>query len=188
MEVEFSYSGKFKNVDMNTFKITQQEVPKEVKKAKKDDDLPMRFGNAINVATFLTKSKSDIISVAKQILPMIDGLRDNLASKYSNMTDKGVGARCGQCVLIAAQYTSNINDFIGFAEELFEEICTAEEELKNGSVKQDSKPVENKSNNLRQNNETAASPVHNEPPVVEWDNDIPFAPIGLQFPQLLWSM
>lgn len=192
MEVEFSYSGKFKNVDMNTFKIVQQEVSKEIKKGKKDDDLPMRFGNAINAATFLTKSKLDIVAIAKQILPMIDDLRDKLASKYPNMTEKGVGSRCGQCVLIAAQYTANINDFIIFAEELFEEICQAEEELKSTTMKiKEEKKIEADSTENRVgvggDLVRPVPPVYSGPPI-DWDDDIPFAPIGLQYPQLLWSM
>ncbi|QEG08324.1 hypothetical protein HWC26_gp072 [Aeromonas phage 2L372X] len=172
MQVEFEYAGQFKNIDMTTFKIVQQEVPKEVKKARKDDDLPMRFGNAINVATFLTKSKSDIIGIAKQILPMIDDLRDKLAIKYPSMTEKGIGSRCGQCVLIAAQYTANINDFIDFAEELFEEICRAEEELKNPK-KVKKEETNSAQNNLTQSPHNVATPVYNEPSV-DWDEDIPF--------------
>lgn len=179
MTVSFEYTdGKYKNVVLETLKIVQQEVPKEVKKAMKDEDLPMRFGNAINVATFLTKSKLDIVAIAKQILPMIDDLRDKLASKYPNMTEKGVGSRCGQCVLIAAQYTANINDFIIFAEELFEEICQAEGDLKNNSVKQEVKAVENKveskPDKLTENSANVAPPIYNEPPVVDWDENIPF--------------
>lgn len=196
MTVSFEYTdGQYKNVVLDTLKIVQQEIPKEVKKAMKDEDLPMRFGNAINVATFLTKSKLDIVAIAKKILPMIDDLRDKLASKYPNMTEKGVGSRCGQCVLIAAQYTANIDDFIGFAEDLFEEICQAEEELKNVS----SNVQENKKENKVKTEKVVSKVEETKPEQVmddvvdnatelDWDNDIPFAPIGLQYPQMLNCM
>ncbi|QDB73986.1 hypothetical protein [Aeromonas phage 4L372D] len=186
MQVEFEYAGQFKNIDMNTFKIIQQEVPKEVKKAKNDKDLAIRLGNSITIATHLTKSKLDIVAIAKQVMPMVDELRDKLATKHTTMDTYSLGARLGQAAIIAAQYTASIDDFIGFAEELFEEICQAEEDLKNPKKvkKEETNSVQN---NLTQSQHNVATPVYNEPSVY-WDNDIPFAPIGLQYPQLLWSM
>lgn len=183
MEVEFSYSGKFKNVDMNTFKIIQQEVPKEVKKAKNDKDLAIRLGNSITIATHLTKSKLDIVVIAKQVMPMVDELRDKLATKHPDMDSYSLGARLGQAAIIAAQYTANIDDFIGFAEELFEEICQAEEELKNVNSnvqgnkkeKQVKTEKESKPNNLTENNHNVATPIYNtfSEQGLDWD-DIPF--------------
>jgi hypothetical protein len=183
MEVEFSYSGKFKNVDMNTFKIIQQEVPKEVKKAKNDKDLAIRLGNSITIATHLTKSKLDIVVIAKQVMPMVDELRDKLATKHPDMDSYSLGARLGQAAIIAAQYTANIDDFIGFAEELFEEICQAEEELKNVNSnvqgnkkeKQVKTEKESKPNNLTENNHNVAGPTYNtfSEQGLDWD-DIPF--------------
>lgn len=185
MSVEFEYSGKFKNIDMNTFKIIQQEVPKEVKKAKNDKDLAIRLGNAVTIATHLTKSKLDIVDIAKRVMPMVDELREKLATTHPQMDSYSLGARLGQAAIIAAQYTANIDDFIGFAEELFEQICRAEEELKNSPAKQEVKPVENsiesKPNNLTQNSADVVPPVYNEPPVIEEWDDIPFSPIGLQY-------
>lgn len=189
MTVSFEYTdGKYKNVVLETLKVVQQEVPKEVMKAKNDKDLAIRLGNAVTIATHLTKSKLDIVDIAKRVVPMVDELREKLAAKHPEMDSYSLGARLGQAAIIAAQYTANISDFIGFAEELFEQICQAEEELKNSSVKQDSKPVENKPNNLTQSAANVAPPVYNEPPVVAWDEDIPFSPIGLQYPQIVSVM
>ena len=81
--------------------------------------------------------------------------------------------------MIPPQYTANINDFIGFAEELFEEICQAEEELKNTIVKiKEEKKIETDStieNQVRVGGDLIrqSPPVYNEPPV-DWDDDIPF--------------
>lgn len=189
MTVSFEYTdGKYKNIILETLKIVQQEIPKEVKKAKNDKDLAIRLGNAVTIATHLTKSKLDIVDVAKRVVPVVDELREKLANKHSEMDSYSLGARLGQAAIIAAQYTANIDDFIGFAEELFEQICQAEEELKNSPVKQEVKTVENsvenKPNNLTQNSSNVAPPVYNEPPAVEWD-DIPFSPIGLQYRNIL---
>lgn len=80
-------------------------------------------------------------------------------------------------------------------------MCQAEEELKSvNSPVQDEKEVktqkaaskakETKPNNLTQNIHNVAPPVYNtvDESELDWDNDIPFAPIGLQYPQLLWVM
>src|SRR5574343_399882 len=189
MTVSFEYTdGKYKNIILETLKIVQQEIPKEVKKAKNDKDLAIRLGNAVTIATHLTKSKLDIVDVAKRVVPVVDELREKLANNHSEIDSYSLGARLGQAAIIAAQYTANIDDFIGFAEELFEQICQAEEELKNSPVKQEVKTVENsvenKPNNLTQNSSNVAPPVYNEPPAVEWD-DIPFSPIGLQYRNIL---
>lgn len=134
MQVEFEYDPKkFKNVDMNTFKIIQKEVPKEVKKQQVDKNLAMRLGNALTISTHLTKSHSDLVVVAKQVLPMVDEFRNKMAEKHPEMDDFSVGSRAGQVCIVAAEFTANINDFISVAERLFEELCQAEEELKNAS-------------------------------------------------------
>lgn len=184
MEVEFNYSGKFKNVDMNTFKIIQQEVSKQVKKEKQDKNLAMRLGNALTVSTHLTKSHLDLVVMAKQVLPMVDELRNKMAEKHPEMDDFSVGSRVGQVSIVAAEFTANINDFIGVAERLFEELCQAEEEIKNvNSVikgnkkeKQVKTEKESKPNNLTENNHNITPPVYNTVSEhgLDWDDDIPF--------------
>lgn len=193
MEVEFEYSdGKYKNVVIDTLKIVQQEVPK-VKKQQVDKSLPIRLGNSLTVAQNFTKTHIDVVAIAsKQVLPEVDKLRDKLATQYPNMDDYATGARVGQCVVIASQFTKDINSYIEVAEQLFHEMCNAEEELKNGvsnEVKQDNKNEENDwaPNNLSQSPRNVAPPVYNIPPM-DFDDSIPFAPIGLQYPQILWSM
>lgn len=180
MEVEFSYSGKFKNVEMNTFKIIQQEVPKEVKKQQVDKSLPIRLGNALTVAQNFTKTYIDVVTIAsKQVLPEVDKLRDKLATQYAQLDDYALGARVGQCVVIAAQFTKDINSYIDVAEQLFHEMCRAEEELKNTTVKiKEEKKIEDDStieNQVRVGDDLIkqAPPVYSEPPV-DWDDDIPF--------------
>lgn len=179
MTVSFEYSdGRYKNVVLDTLKIIQQEVPKEVKKAKNDKDLAIRLGNSITIATHLTKSKLDIVDIAKQVLPMVDELRDKLSAKHPDMDSYSLGARLGQTAIIAAQYTANINDFISFAEELFEEICQAEQDLKNvNSNVQDDKEeskVEAENQFLRLKNEPVVNDTANDEPDLDWDSDIPF--------------
>lgn len=169
MTVEFEYSGKYKNIDMNTLKIVQQEATKEFKKADNDKDLAIRLGNSVTIATHLTKSKLDIVAIAKQVMPMVDELRDKLLTKYPNMDQYGLKARLGQAAIISAQYTANINDFIGFAEELFEDICLAEEELKNPVVK-DVKEIKKE----EKVEEVLQTDVETTDEDLEWDSDIPF--------------
>lgn len=199
MQVEFEYTGQFKNIDMNTFKIIQQEIPKEVKKQQVDKSLPIRLGNALTVAQNLTNSYLDVVAIAsKQVLPEVDKLRDKLAKQYPNMDDYAIGSRCGQCVVIASQFTKNINSYIEVAEQLFHDMCRAEEELKsaNSNVQDDKKEKqvktekETKPNNLTENNHNVAPPVYNtvDKSTLDWGHDIPFAQIGLQYPQLLWCM
>lgn len=188
MHVEFEYSGQFKNIDMNTFKIVQQEIPKEVKKQQVDKTLPIRLGNALTVAQNFTKTYIDVVAIAsKQVLPEVDKLRDKLAKQYTQLDDYALGARVGQCVVIAAQFTKDINSYIEVAEQLFREMCESEEELKSvNSPVQDEKEVktqktasktkETKPNNLTQNTHNVATPVYNtvNESEFDWDQDIPF--------------
>ena len=54
--------------------------------------------------------------------------------KYSSMDDYGLGSRCGQVAIIAAEKTKDINSFIKVAEDLFIEICEAEQEIREGKI------------------------------------------------------
>lgn len=195
MQVEFEYAVPFKNIDMNTFKIIQQEIPKEVKKQQVDKTLPIRLGNALTVAQNFTKTYIDVVAIAsKQVLPEVDKLRDKLAKQYTQLDDYALGARVGQCVVIAAQFTKDINSYIEVAEHLFHGMCQSEEELKNAnSDVQDKKEDKVKTENVVSKvEETKPEPVMDDvvdsEPELDWDENIPFAPIGLQYPQLLWVM
>ena len=183
MQVEFEYSGQFKNIDMNTFKIVQQEIPKEVKKQQVDKTLPIRLGNALTVAQNFTKTYNDVVAIAsKQVLPEVDKLRDKLAKQYTQLDDYALGARVGQCVVIAAQFTKDINSYIEVAEQLFHEMCQAEEEeLKNSSSNIKDNKNENKVKTekvVSKTKETKPEPVvkdtDNSEPELDWDSDIPF--------------
>ena len=103
-------------------------------KSNQKDDLPIRLGNAISVANHFTDSYLDVVSLAKQVIGEVDSLRDRMSSKYPNMDQYSTGARVGQCVIIAAEKTKDINSFIKVAEDLFIEICEAEQELREGKV------------------------------------------------------
>lgn len=194
MTVSFEYEdGKYKNVVLDTLKIVQQEVPKEVKKQQVDKTLPIRLGNALTVAQNFTKTYIDVVAIAsKQVLPEVDKLRDKLAKQYTQLDDYALGARVGQCVVIAAQFTKDINSYIEGAEQLFHEMCRSEEELKNGNPPvQDEREVKTEKVASKVK-ETKPEPVINDTdnsdPELDWDSDIPFAPVGLQYPQLLWVM
>lgn len=194
MQVEFEYAGQFKNIDMNTFKIIQQEIPKEVKKQQVDKTLPIRLGNALTVAQNFTKTYIDVVAIAsKQVLPEVDKLRDKLAKQYTQLDDYALGARVGQCVVIASQFTKDINSYIEVAEQLFHEMCESEEELKNTSSNvQDKKENKVKTEKVvskvkETKPESDVNDLDNSGPEFDFD-DIPFAPIGLQYPQLLWCM
>ena len=196
MTVSFEYSdGQYKNVVLDTLKVVQQEIPKEVKKQQVDKTLPIRLGNALTVAQNFTKTYIDVVVIAsKQVLPEVDKLRDKLAKQYTQLDDYALGARVGQCVVIAAQFTKDINSYIEVAEQLFHEMCRSEEELKSvNSPVQDKKENKVKTEKVvSETKETKPEPVANDvdnsEPELDWDSDIPFAPVGLQYPQLLWVM
>lgn len=180
--VEFEYDpAKYNNVNHDSIKIISSELPKEVKKEKVDKDLPIRLGNACTIATHLTKSKSDIVTVAKQVMPMVDELREKLTAKHQELDSYSLGARLGQTAIIAAQYTANINEFIEFAEQLFEEICEAEKELKHPEVKEPvkkEKQVKTEKIVVEDKKETVETVVDsvalNSEPPMDFDDDIPF--------------
>lgn len=186
MTVEFEYSGKFKNIDMNTLKIIKTQPSKEVAKAKVDKSLPIRLGNSLTCASHFTNTHIDLVALAKQLLPKIDALQAKLVEKYPAFDDYSRSARCGQCVVMAAQFTKNQDSFIEVAEQLFDELCLAEEELKNPVVK-----------DVKESKKEDKVEVVEQPLIIEtvdeavggndWD-DIPFAPIGLQYQQILWCM
>lgn len=182
MTVEFEYSGKFKNIDMNTLKIIKTQPSKEIVKAKVDKSLPIRLGNSLTCASHFTNTHIDLVVLARQLLPKIDALQTKLVEKYPDFDDYSRSARCGQCVVMAAQFTKNPDNFIEVAEQLFDELCLAEEELKNPVVKDvKEEKKEEKVEEVQQ-------------PSIEVNNgagdrdDIPFAPIGLQYKQILWCM
>ena len=103
-------------------------------KSNQKDDLPIRLGNAISVANHFTDSYLDVVSIAKKVIGEVDSLRDKMANKYPTLDLYSLGARVGQSVIIAAEKTKDINSFIKVAEELFIEICEAEQELREGKV------------------------------------------------------
>ena len=182
MTVSFEYSdGQYKNVVLDTLKIVQQEVPKEVKKQQIDKTLPIRLGNALTVAQNFTKTYIDVVAIAsKQVLPEVDKLRDKLAKQYTQLDDYALGARVGQCVVIAAQFTKDINSYTEVAEQLFHEMCEAEGELKNtNSNVQDKKENKVKTEKVVSKvKETKPEPVVNDidnsDPELDWNSDIPF--------------
>lgn len=103
-------------------------------KTNQKDDLPIRLGNAISVANHFTDSYVDVVSIAKKVIGEVDVLRDKMASKYPALDLYSLGARVGQSVIIAAEKTKDINSFIKVAEDLFIEICEAEQELREGKI------------------------------------------------------
>jgi hypothetical protein len=106
-------------------------------KSNQKDDLPIRLGNAVTIANHFTDSYLDVVSIAKQVIGKVDELRAKMKAKYSSMDDYGLGSRCGQVAIIAAEKTKDINSFIKVAEDLFIEICEAEQEIREGKVSSD---------------------------------------------------
>lgn len=103
-------------------------------KSNQKDDLPIRLGNAVTIANHFTDSYLDVVSIAKQVIGKVDELRAKMKAKYPQAEDYGLSARVGQSVIIAAEKTKDINSFIKVAEDLFIEICEAEQELREGKV------------------------------------------------------
>jgi len=108
---------------------------------------------------------------------------DKLAKQYTQLDDYALGARVGQCVVIAAQFTKDINSYIEVAEQLFHEMCRSEEELKNASSNvQDKKEnkvkteKQDKPNNLNVITPNVATPVPDtfDEQGIDWDDSIPF--------------
>ena len=162
-------------------------------KSNQKDDLPIRLGNAVTIANHFTDSYLDVVSIAKQVIGKVDELRAKMKAKYSSMDDYGLGSRCGQVAIIAAEKTKDINSFIKVAEDLFIEICEAEQELREGKIvveqKQETKQEVQKPIIMIDN----FSSVVDIPEPEDFDEfdefeDIPFAPIGLQYRELLYAM
>ena len=183
MEVSFEFTdGKYKNVVLDTLKIGKTQPSKEIVKTKVNKSLPIRLGNSLTCASHFTNTHIDLVALAKQLLPKIDALQAKLIEKYPDFDDYSRSARCGQCVVMAAQFTKNKYSFIKVAEQLFDEFCLAEEELKNPVVKdaEEGKKEEKVVAEVQEIIDTTEG-------VVDWNN-IPFAPTGLQYPQILWCI
>lgn len=159
-------------------------------KSNQKDDLPIRLGNAISVANHFTDSYLDVVSIAKKVIGEVDSLRDKMANKYPTLDLYSLGARVGQSVIIAAEKTKDINSFIKVAEDLFIEICEAEQELREGKVivtqKQEIKQGMQEHTNIVVDD--FSNDIDIPEPFGEAFEDIPFAPIGLQYRELLYAM
>ena len=135
----------------------------------------------MTVAQNFTKTYIDVVAIAsKQVLPEVDKLRDKLAKQYAQLDDYALGARVGQCVVIAAQFTKDINSYIEVAEQLFHEMCRSEEELKNANSdiqynKENKVKTEKVVSKVKETNpELINNEVDNNEPDFDWDENIPF--------------
>ena len=125
----------------------------------------------MTVAQNFTKTYIDVVAIAsKQVLPEVDKLRDKLAKQYTQLDDYALGARVGQCVVIAAQFTKDINSYIEVAEQLFHEMCRSEEELKNVN----SDVQDEKENKVKTEKVVSEVKETKHEPELDWDSDIPF--------------
>lgn len=222
MTVSFEYTdGKYKNVVLETLKIVQQEVSKEVKNKFEKENMGMLRCHAFNGATSLLVSegkqvsKDSILDAAKVIHSVTVEMKEWFGNTElgKSLDQRELGNTVGNAVINCSNFSTrsslslNVQDFLintvpamtdyilgkndkltvpEKREDLFEQICQAEEELKSNSTKQESKPVENKPNNLTQNSVNVAPPVYNEPPITDaWDDGIPFSPVGLQYRNIL---
>lgn len=160
----------------------------EVKKASsgaggsfKKDDLPIRLGNAVTVATNLHKDGVLSSDLVQEIVPATDTLRSKLGALHVGLDAYALGARVGQCVVLASQTkgVKTVADVMTKAEELFEQICSLEDVLRNPvatetvkeEVKTEDKP-EAKSE-VKQETQVSSQPATGVPDF-DFDDEVPF--------------
>jgi len=160
-------------------------APVGAKQKQEGGDLAIRLGNAVTVANHLVNDVHEVVPLAILLVPMIDGLRQKMVEKYPNMDNYAVGARTGQTVIIAAEKTKNIEDFIEVAESLFIELCEAEQYLrenkkpseKTAKALEEADVIEesmNNSDDVPPYTEEDFAGIGDEPAEDDWDDDLPF--------------
>lgn len=149
---------------------------------KKRDTTGMETGHAVNGALELKRSgvKGDVFDLSKIVHEATVTLKKEVAEqKGVDVTDYDLGASVGHAILNACR------DFSGKSADTEQLIVAAKEVLavaeqvtdfiKNGGV---TEPKEEKKEEVKPKKETKK--VVEEPPM-DFDDDIPFAPIGLPY-------
>lgn len=195
MQVEFEYAGQFKNIDMNTFKIIQQEVSKEIKNKFEKENMGMLRCHAFNGATSLLVSegkqvsKDSILDAAKVIHSVTVEMKEWFGNTElgKSLDQRELGNTVGNAVINCSNF-SNRNSLSLNVKEFLTEIVPAMTNYI--SVKNDKQDASEKAApEVKETKpEQVVNNTDNNEPGLDWDSDIPFAPVGLQYPQLLWVM
>lgn len=181
MQVEFEYSGQFKNIDMNTFKIVKQEVPKEIKNKFEKENMGMLRCHAFNGATSLLVSegkqvsKDSILDAAKVIHSVTVEMKEWFGNTElgKSLDQRELGNTVGNAVINCSNF-SNRNSLSLNVKEFLTEIVPAMTNYI--SVKNDKQGAPEKAS--PEVKETKPEPVanvtDNSDPELDWDSDIPF--------------
>jgi len=194
MTVSFEYTdGKYKNVVLETLKIVQQEKPKETKTRIEKENMGMLRCHAFNGATSLLSSedkeinKDSILEAAKVIHSVTIEMKEWFGNTElgGTMDQRELGNTVGNAVINCANFStrtslsSNVKDFLMKTVSEMTDYISGKQEESQVPVEQ-TKP------------ETKVEEKQSEPVVssvgMDFDDEIPFAPIGLQYPQLLLVM
>ena len=166
--------------------------------SSKERQFKMSFGNMMNVAANTNLIEPEkIASFAIELFQPAADLRVKLINQFKeSRSDNDVGAKLGDALKQAAKVHNNsIQGIISYAEKYVIEHIKAEEQMKNildGNVVKPEEKV-NKKEPVQQEpvavqqSATNVEPDFSEPPM-DFDDTIPFAPIGLQYPALLLAM
>ncbi len=156
----------------------------------KDDDVGVRVGNAFNVAVDagLITAKSDIASELPEIVAKLDAAREEAAKANPTLSQRALGGRFGLSVVTASKFAkkgASVDDLIEAAKPIFLALGQVEDEVRNGAGKQKlqaSKSVTSgkESQEPQPFPQQQSANVNNEPPM-DFDDDIPFASLGLQY-------
>lgn len=194
--VSFEYSdGQYKNVILDTLKIVQQEISKEVKNKFEKENMGMLRCHAFNGATSLLVSegkqvsKDSILDAAKVIHSVTVEMKEWFGNTElgKSLDQRELGNTVGNAVINCSNF-SNRNSLSLNVKEFLTEIVPAMTNYI--SVKNDKHDTPEKAApGVKETKpEQVVNNTDNNEPGLDWDSDIPFAPVGLQYPQLLWVM
>ena len=181
MQVEFEYAGQFKNIDMDTFKIIQQEISKEVKNKFEKENMGMLRCHAFNGATSLLVSegkqvsKDSILDAAKVIHSVTVEMKEWFGNTEfgKSLDQRELGNTVGNAVINCSNF-SNRNSLSLNVKEFLTEIVPAMTNYI--SVKNDRQDAPEKV--APEVKETKLEPVTNDTdnsvPELDWDDSIPF--------------
>lgn len=182
MTVSFEYSdGQYKNVVLDTLKIVQQEIPKEVKNKFEKENMGMLRCHAFNGATSLLVSeckqvsKDSILGAAKVIHSVTVEMKEWFGNTElgKSLDQRELGNTVGNAVINCSNF-SNRNSLSSNVKEFLTEIVPAMTNYI--SVKNDKQDAPEKVD--PEVKETKPEPVvkntDNSDPEIDWDENIPF--------------
>ena len=181
MQVEFEYSGQFKNINIDTFKIIQQEVSKEIKNKFEKENMGMLRCHAFNGATSLLVSegkqvsKDSILDAAKIIHSVTVEMKEWFGNTElgKSLDQRELGNTVGNAVINCSNF-SNRNTLSLNVKEFLTEVVPAMTNYI--SVKNDKQDASEKV--APEVKETTHEPVvngtDNSETELDWDSDIPF--------------